>query len=234
MRVMKWGLGLLGLAAVGVIAVARIGFGGSASAQTPPPDPSTTPAAQTQNVEAQHALQVFAQKLGVSVDQVTNAARETRDQLVDEAVTAGKITPDQGAKIKSMDMGNFLKFRRHPMAARVGKALGNVFKDAAGILHLSTDDLKTKLRGGQSLADIATAQGVDPAALKSQLSTSITNEVNQALANGTISQETHDRILQNLDQRLDQIINHKGGTGAGANFRRFGPRNNNQAPSQPQ
>ena len=231
MRVMKWGLGLLGLVAVGVIGVAAIGFGGSASAQTPPPDPTTT--AQTQNTQAQYALEVFAQKLGVSVDQVTSAAQATRDQLVDEAVTSGKITPEQGAKIKSMDVGTFLKFRRHPLATRVGKAIGNVFQDAADILHLSTSDVKSKLQSGQSLADIATAQNVDPSALKAQLTTSITTEVNQALSDGKISQQTHDRILQNLDQRLDQIINHKGGTGPGANFRgRFGPHNQDQSQSQ--
>jgi polyhydroxyalkanoate synthesis regulator phasin len=230
---MKWGLGLLGLAAVGVIAIAAIGFGGSASAQTPPPDPTAT--TQTQNADAQHALEVFAQKLGVSVDQVTSAAKETRDQLVDEAVASGKITADQGAKIKSMDVGSFLKFRRHPLAARVGKALGNVFQDAADILHLSKDDLKTKLQSGQSLADIATAQNVDPADLQAQIKTSITSQVDQALSDGKISQDTHDRILQNLDQRLDKIINHKGGTGPGANFRgRFGPKGQNQTPSQSQ
>ncbi|HEX5368449.1 MAG TPA: hypothetical protein VFY10_03450 [Dehalococcoidia bacterium] len=232
MRVMKWGLGLLGVAAVGVIAVAAIGFGGSASAQTPTPDPATT--TQAQNTEAQHALEVFAQKLGLSVDQVTNAAKETRDQLVDEAVASGKITSDQGAKIKSMDVGSFLKLRaKHPVAARLHKALGNVVQDAADFLHLSSSDVKTKLQSGQSLADIANAQNVDPAALKAQLVTSITQEVNQALADGTISQDTHDRVLQNLDQRLDQLINHKGGTATGLRGR-FGPKSQTQTPSQPQ
>lgn len=212
MRVVKWGLGLLGLAAVGVIGLAAIGFGGSASAQTPTPDQST---------QAQHALQVFADKLGVSVDDVTNAAKATRDQLVDEAVNNGQITSEQGDQIKSMDVGSFLRFRRHPLASRVGKAIGGVFQEAANYLHLTVDDVRSKLQSGQSLADIATAQNVDPAALKADLMSKITQETDQALAEGKISQQAHDRIEQNLSQRLDTLINHKGGTGA--KFRgRFG------------
>jgi hypothetical protein len=43
---------------------------------------------------------MLAQQLGVSVDQLRSATREVRNQLIDQAVAAGRITKEQGDRLK--------------------------------------------------------------------------------------------------------------------------------------
>ena len=97
-RIMRWGLGVVGLAAVGAIAIAAVGIGGSASAQTPSnANGNTTPREQYR--------EALAEELGISVDQLTSAQTAARDKVIDDAVAAGKITQEQADKMKSMQFG---------------------------------------------------------------------------------------------------------------------------------
>jgi hypothetical protein len=87
MRVVRWGLGALGVAvAAGVLAFGFLGFG-TASAD---PGPGRTNEQTT-----------LAAKLNISLTQLQAAEKAARDQLIDDAVTAGKLTADQAAKLKS-------------------------------------------------------------------------------------------------------------------------------------
>jgi hypothetical protein len=82
---------------------------------------------------------------------------------------------------------------------------------AAKALGMTADELSAELWGGKTLADIATAKGVDIATVKAAVEAAQIAEtktaINQAVTDGTITQAKADWLLEGLD---------KGYWGAGA------------------
>ena len=61
--------------------------------------------------------------------------------------------------------------------------------------------------GTTTLAQVAEANGIDPAAVVAEASANITERINQAVENGRLSQEQADEILANLDANLTELMN---------------------------
>src|SRR4051812_8662127 len=94
MGMMKWGVAALGtLAVTAIIGVGLLSSGGAAQAADPPGG---------NGGRAKYA-DLLAQKLGVTTAQLQTAQKAAMDQMVDNAVAAGTLTPTEAAKIKSMD-----------------------------------------------------------------------------------------------------------------------------------
>ena len=222
MKTVKWGLGALGLAAVaGIIVVSAGVLGGVAQAQVPPGE----------DKGALHAAyeEKLAQKLGVTVEQLQAAQKSARDEMIDEAVAAGRITAEQGEKLKSGEPGDM----RHARGGGIKNAVGNIFETAASLLGLSNEEVHAGLQEGKSLNDLATDQGVGN--FEAQLVAKLTADIQAKVADGSITQEQADRLMENLADRVSKIANHEGGKmGGGEGMRgRFGPGGPHpQAPSQ--
>jgi len=85
-------------------------------------------------------------------------------------------------------------------------------KDAAAeVLGLSEDELRAALRDGQSLAQIAEAQGMSVEDFTAALQSNITAALQAQLDAGEITQEQFDEVTANLSERLNEIINAEGG-----------------------
>jgi hypothetical protein len=209
LKIVKWGLGALGLTLVaGIIAVSAGAFGGVASAQEPG-DP-----------KARHEayLEKLAENLGVSVDELKAAQEAARNEMIDEAVAAGRITAEQAERLKNREPGDF----RRNAPGRVKHALLNVFESAASILGLSNEELRTELQSGKSLAGIADEKGVGN--LEAQLVAKLTADIQAKVADGSITQAQADRLLENLPDMVERVVNHEGGkVGPGPRGRGFGP-----------
>jgi polyhydroxyalkanoate synthesis regulator phasin len=196
LKIVKWGLGALGLTLVtGIIAVSTGAFGGIASAQEPG-EPGARHEAYQEKV---------AEKLGVTVEELQAAHKAARDEMIDEAVAAGRITAEQGEKLKNGEMGDF---RRHG-PERIKGAVMNVFQTAAEILGLSSEEVRAGLQEGKSLNDLATEQGVGN--LEAQLVARLTADIQAKLADGSITQAQADRMLENLPERIANLVDHEGG-----------------------
>ena len=225
MKVVKWGLAAFGVAVVaGVVAVAAGAFSGVAQAQEPPPGGEKG---------ALHAKydEMLAQKLGITVDQLNAARKSTRDQMIDDAVAAGKLTPPQAEKLKSAVPGDLRKAH----GARIKHAVTDIFDTAATILGLSKDDVKAGLKDGKSLNDLAAQQGISN--FEAQMVAKLTADIQAKVTDGSITQPQADKLEQNLTERVHGIFDHKGGAkpdGAGAGRKGFGGRHGPapQAPSQ--
>src|SRR5687767_4747354 len=105
----KFGLGGLTLfvaSAVVAFGIVSLGSGG-AFAQTPGDSP-----------RARHN-ELLAQKLGISVTQLEAAQKAARDQMIDDALAAGRITAEQAAKLKSAEPGEL----RGAIFGRVAKGI---------------------------------------------------------------------------------------------------------------
>jgi hypothetical protein len=84
---------------------------------------------------------------------------------------------------------------------------------AAGAIGISESDLRTALQSGQSMADVATANGVDPQKVIDALVADAQAKLAEQVASGEITQAQADEINANLVQRITDRVNHAGGPG---------------------
>jgi len=95
--------------------------------------------------------------------------------------------------------------------SRGGKYL--IKEAAAEVLGISEDDLIAGLRDGQSLAQIAEAQGMSVDDFRSELLENVSADLQALLDAGDITQEQFDEKVAELNANIDDIINAEGGLG---------------------
>ena len=86
-----------------------------------------------------------------------------------------------------------------------GRGLGQVELEAAAkVLNMTADELSTALQGGKTLEQIAEEEGVDfadvQAAVQAAHATELRDRIQQAVDDGTITQENADWLLEGLDK----------------------------------
>ena len=77
---------------------------------------------------------------------------------------------------------------------------------AAKVLGMSVEDLRTALRDGSTLAELAKKQGKDVDTLVSALVTVAKARVAEGVKAGKITKETADRIEKTLEQRVRTVV----------------------------
>jgi polyhydroxyalkanoate synthesis regulator phasin len=193
MALRKWRPFVLGGIALGGLLALAVLLAGPVQAQLGPGD---------QHGRHQRYLELLAEELDVSVEELKQARQSARDQLIDEAVAAGKLTPEQAEARKD---GNAKPVERR---GKIGRLAVSIFGEAAEILGLSGAEVRAGLKEGKSLADLASEQGVSN--LEDELASAIEAKLEQAVSNGNLTQEQADRMSEGLTERLDRIINHEG------------------------
>ena len=88
-----------------------------------------------------------------------------------------------------------------------GFGLGDVeLEAAANALGMTSDELSTALQGGKTLQDLADEAGVNIAdvqdAIQAAHQTEMRDRIQQAVGDGTITQENADWLLEGLDKRF--------------------------------
>lgn len=183
-----------GVLAVGVV-VGVLSPVSSAFAQTPTPGATPGPRAE----RAADYVAKLAANLGVSVDALKAANQKTAIQMIDEAVTAGRLTAAQATEAKAriaagggaFGLGGFhhLGGRGHggpggPGGPRMEGNRGpgaNMNAVAAAAIGIDVATLQSELRAGKSLAEIAAAHGKTREALKAALGTAQSERLDQLL-----------------------------------------------------
>ncbi len=79
--------------------------------------------------------------------------------------------------------------------------------DLAEVMGISTDDLRAALRDGQTLAEVAEANGVDPQQVVDLFVDNGTERLDAAVAAGRIDQATADERKANLPERATDLVN---------------------------
>jgi hypothetical protein len=98
-----------------------------------------------------------------------------------------------------------------------GHRLGDVELEAVGeVLDMTTDEVSSALQNGQTLQDLADEAGVDiedvRAAIQAVHETEMRDRIEQAVADGTMTQEKADWLLEGLDKGF---LDGPGGFGLG-------------------
>jgi hypothetical protein len=98
------------------------------------------------------------------------------------------------------------------------------FEAAAEALNMTADELTTALQSGKTLEQIAADQGVDYAdvqeAIQAAHATEMRDRIQQAVEDGTITQENADWLLEGIDKGF---IGVPGAFGFGGHHGGFGP-----------
>jgi ribosomal protein S20 len=173
--------------------------------------PSASPsadAAQKAPSEACKAFRAaFAAALGVDESALTPAAKTAAKQVVDSALAAGRITQERAARLKTRidqaegDGCGVLAGRTAQVAGAIG-VVRDGMDAAADALKLSRAQLVAKIRDGKTLQSIAADAGVPYDTVTAAVVASVKQDLDAAVAKGTIRQARAARILERLQQNL--------------------------------
>ncbi len=149
-------------------------------------------------------LAKVAEKLGVSEDELKTAIDEARDETIDEAVDEGRLTEEQGERLRE---GNFFFRGLH---GGIWRAHFDVMKNAADVLGMTRADLMEQLADGNSLAELAEAQGMSVDDFKAALLDKIKAQLDEMVSDGDLTQDQADDFYQHTEGMIDGIVNAEG------------------------
>ena len=193
---------------------------------------AATPPAGNEN-PAQVFIDKLAGVLHLSTAKTQDDLKQAELQTIDQLLKDGRITQAEANAMKQriqagqgLVPGFGFGFRHHDFGGRLDRATMQQLKTAeldaaAKALHLTASDLQSKLRGGQTLAQLEQAAGVSDASLRSAVKSAAKAVLDKAVKAGTITQAQEDAILQSVDNGRLRF-----GFGFGHGFfghHRFGP-----------
>jgi hypothetical protein len=197
-----------------VVAVVVLG-GGAAFAATQLDSPSA---------RSQAIINDAAGQLGVQPDKLSSALQKALEDQLQAEVTAGQLSQAQAdAQKKLIESGKYplvgtgLGFGRGSGGpgghfgrggfGGFGAGLMADLSTAATYLGLTTDQLKTDLQGGKTLAQIATAQGKTADGLVSTLVAAVEKQLDAAVTAKKLTSDQEQAIEKNLPTQIANLVN---------------------------
>lgn len=212
--------------AIGAGALAGVVNAGPNEQATPTPAPragaSATPGAGRQQAQqyVDDFLADLARNLGVTPDKLRDALKQTGLQQIDKAQQSGRVTADQAQRardaINSGNAGGLFGGFGHGFPGAgpgFGPGKGGLLGGAnhvgrlqiATFLGISEDALRTELQG-KSLAQVAQAHGKTRDQLKQFMTTTVQQDLAQAVQSGRITQQQADTALAAFNSNVDRMI----------------------------
>jgi len=203
----------LGAAAIAITASAAGLGAGAFLAATASPSPGASGASGARAAACQDFLGHLASQLGVSGDKLDAAAIAAGKQTIDDQVKAGKLTQAQADKIEAkLSADNLCRLGAGAREKAVA-AIKAYVSAAASALGVSEAQLTADLKAGQTLSQVAQAQGVSEDQFKSKVVAALKPELDAAVTAGKITQAQEDKLLAKLQDGDPPLWNHvhKGG-----------------------
>ncbi|MDO8672750.1 MAG: hypothetical protein Q7O66_15165 [Dehalococcoidia bacterium] len=177
----------------------------------------------------------LAKVLGIQEDQLKKGITQAQNEMVDDALKAGKLNQDQANKMKDRigKGGNWgapsmrpPKGRQnmHPPMGPNGKpntpsmpgangrqfmmpGMQNFMKTATDFLGMKPADLMAEMRQGKTLAQIAKDHGKSVVDLKNKLVTDAQTKIDEAATKGTITKDKAAELKKTLGDQADKFLN---------------------------
>ncbi|MBJ7308003.1 MAG: hypothetical protein JHC63_09100 [Acidimicrobiia bacterium] len=135
------------------------------------------------------------------------------------AATAPANRPDPSVRLNAtlkplVDAGTITQAQADAVVAALKEAGPKGAKGGPGLdvaaqaLGMTTDELHTALKGGQTLAQVAESKGVNVQVVIDALVASATNHINEEVASGEMTQAQADAKLAELSQRVTDRVNN--------------------------
>lgn len=199
------------------VAVLAVAGGGAAVAATEPWSPKA---------ESDAIVNDVAGQLGVQPSALTDALKKALANRVDAAVADGRLTQEQAAALKErIEAGEFPLFGV-PHVRGHGVHLGFGLDAAASYLGLTEAELRTELEAGSTLAEVAKEKGKSVDGLVQALKDDAEAKLDDAVEAGRLTEAQKDALLQDLEQRITELVNGElgpGFRGPGYGFRGVAP-----------
>ena len=183
--------------AAALVAVAALAFGAGSAAAADTPSLGDAVAA----------------RLGITGDQLRAAFKTELNARIDAAVAAGRLTPDQGAKLKERianAKGLGIVVRR-AFAERHKGLVGRIVQvhrlgAAAKYLGMTPKELRTARQSGRSLAQIAASKGKSVDGLVAAIVAPAKARAAKAVSNGKLTQQRADELIARLTERVKALV----------------------------
>ncbi len=185
------------------------------------------------------SLADVADEQGVAVSDLTDALTAEAQARLDEAVAEGKIDEERAGEISDQlaervdqmvnatadDVRDRMSSAHRAMHKRAANRSENV-EQLADFLGLSVDELRQGRADGQTLAEMAEAQGISEDDLVQFLVDGIQERVDEAVAEGRIDADKAAERLADMQSRIEEKVNaepgENSGFGRGSGKSRFG------------
>lgn len=157
----------------------------------------------------------IAGEQGVAVEDLEAALVEAANERIDRALAAERIDADRAAELKAEVDDRIAEMITrtpgdgfgHPHRRHHGFGGGEV----AEFLGMTTDELRAALSEGQTLAEVAEAQGVSEDDLVAYLLEQLEERLDQAVENGRLDADDVDEKLADAADRIEEHINAEPG-----------------------
>ena len=168
-----------------------------------------TPAQLRQQLRAGKTLAQIAVAQGKSVAGLEDAIYKDVQTHLDQAVAKGRLTSAQEqamlAELKA-HLDDIVNHSGPPAGARGARA-PHFGAAVASYLGLTRTELRTQLRSGKSLAQIATAQGKTVAGLKAAILAAAKTRLDKAVTTGKLTAAQEQTLLDKLAAHIDDLVN---------------------------
>jgi hypothetical protein len=194
--------------ALALAAAGLVGGGAVAVAQGQGDDPAA---------EQEAFLEDAASRLGVEPGELESALEEAAVARVDAALESGRLTEEQATELKErIRSGQIglpgLGFRGGPLGFGGRDEHGlmhagpGLLEPAAAYLGLEEAALRDRLSEGESLAEIAEAEGKTVDGLVDALVAAARERLDQALDDGRLDEAELDEILERIRDRVANLV----------------------------
>ena len=135
--------------------------------------------------------------------------RADRQQRIEEriaaAIESGKLTQEEADERRA----NFEERRAQAEERRSERQANRQERldSLASSLGTNADDLKASLKAGQSIADIAAANGVDVQGIIDEMVAQATTRIDEAVANERIDADKAAELKANVEERITARLN---------------------------
>ena len=167
--------------------------------------------AATSDKEAeQQVVSDAAKRLGVSSSELRSALAAAEEAQLDAAVKAGELTQEQADRIKEHRRADGTVLRLGPGGHHGGPGGHRgggpqLMEDAARALGITEERLFDRLRAGESLGEIAEAEGKSLAEVKSAVKAAATKRLDADLQAGRITRAQHAAMVEHLAEHVDRL-----------------------------
>jgi polyhydroxyalkanoate synthesis regulator phasin len=159
-----------------------------------------------------------AKHLGISPEELEDATKAAAVDQVDQALEEGRITEEQADELKArIDADEFPLLGGPGMLGRGvhgGPGFGHfghfghfeLLETAASYLGLTEAELREALED-KTLAEIAEEQGKTASGLVQELVATQTKRIDEAVADGRITEEQATELKAELSERMQELVN---------------------------
>jgi polyhydroxyalkanoate synthesis regulator phasin len=162
------------------------------------------------SAESKAIVEDAAKQLGVQPQALTDAIKKALSDRVDKAVADGRLTKEQGVELKKrIAADEFPLFGPPAFGPHFGAPhpFFHGLDAAAAYLGLTDAQLRSRLNGGKTLAEVAKAENKSVDGLKTAMQQDVKEKLDAAVKAGQLSKDEETQALKDLSSRIDDLVN---------------------------